>query len=476
METFNTDRIVRKLISPAMVWVIVLLLALSCGGGGGGSLLSGGGISGTGRFSGTISGFGSVFVNGVEIETTGALISIDDINSVEGDLKIGMKVQIETTDNVASSIIYQSEIKGPISSITIPANSFTVLGQTVIVDSTTVYEGVSGFAELMEGDIVEVSGFADADSNILATFVELEDPDLDQYSVVGPVSELDEFNEKFKINQLIVNYSAIESPPISNGTKVEVEGTVEQENIMTASEIEIEDFSYDSGDEVEFEGVITFLFSQSDFVVNNQRVQTTSRTEYEHGTASDIDENVRVEIKGTVNSDNIVIAEKVEFRFVESTGIKIKGEADSVDTDNSTVTVFGITIHVDANTALKDESDQELRPFTLGDIQDGDFLEIGGFVDSEGKAIATKVERKNSQEQNEHEIKGPVESETSNSFDILGVTVSVLNAEFEDSNDEPIDAEDFFDAIEAGDIVEAEGIFTGSIFVADEVEIELLIN
>ena len=82
---------------------------------------------------------------------------------------------------------------------------------------------------------------------------------------------------------------------------------------MTASEIEEADFSYDSGDEVEFEGVITSMTSHGDFVVNNQRVQTTVQTEYEHGTASNIAVNVRVEVKGSVNSSNILIAEKIEF-------------------------------------------------------------------------------------------------------------------------------------------------------------------
>ena len=130
MVTVKLRRVIKKLISPAIIGLILLLFASSCGEVGIATLLSGGGISGTGRFFGIITGFGSVFVNGVEIETAGAQISIDDISSVEGDLKVGMKVQIEATDNIASSIIYKSEIKGPIESITTANNSFSVLGQT----------------------------------------------------------------------------------------------------------------------------------------------------------------------------------------------------------------------------------------------------------------------------------------------------------------------------------------------------------
>ncbi len=387
-----------------------------------------------------------------------------------------MKVQIEATDNAASSIIYKSEIKGPISSITTSTNSFSVLGQTVKVDGTTVFEGINGLVELNVDDIVEVSGYANALGDILATFVELKNASLTEFKVIGTVSELDEINKIFKINDLIVNYSGIDLPAgISNGTTVEVEGTI-QGSTMTATEIEIEDFSYSSGDEVEFEGVITSLTSppaQNDFVVNNQRVQTTSQTTYEHGTALNIVTNVRVEIKGSVNSSSILIAEKVEFRFVESKGIEIMGDVDSVDTVNSTVTVFGITIHVDTNTGLKDESNQELRPFTLANIQDGDSLEIGGFVDGDGNVIAAKLEREDAIGSGEYELSGPVASENSGNMtiEILGVTVNLSGAF--SGNNSAVTA--FLDAVKVGDIVEVKGSFANSIFFATESEIELVI-
>ena len=43
--------------------LVVSALIVACGGGGGGSV-AGGGIGGTGITSGTVTGFGSVFVNG----------------------------------------------------------------------------------------------------------------------------------------------------------------------------------------------------------------------------------------------------------------------------------------------------------------------------------------------------------------------------------------------------------------------------
>jgi hypothetical protein len=476
MIKVKMERVVRKLLNLAIVGVIVLLLASSCGDGGL-LLLSGGGISGTGRFLGIITGFGSVFVNGVEIETTDETnILIDDVSANENALKVGMKVEIEAFDNVASLVTYKSEIIGPIEigSINTADNSFSVLGQKVIVDNTTIYEGVSGFAALQVNNIVEVSGFADANADIQATFVELEDFSLQEFQIRGTVLDHNGSNKTFNINNILINYSNIQNPPaISDGSRVEVKGRLDA-NIFEATEIEIEDFSYSDGDEVEMEGVITSLTSQSDFVVNNQRVQTNSQTEYEHGTASNIAENIRVEIKGSVNSSSILVAEHVEFRFVKSKSIKIEGAVQSVDTENSTVSVFGITIHVDANTGLKDEV-QELRPFTLADIQEGDFLDVGGFVDDEGNIVAVILERDEMPEQDEFELRGPVDSETPNTgITILRVSVDVSSADFESMSESSIDANTFFNTVDTGDIVEVKGSFSGGNFTASEVEIELL--
>jgi hypothetical protein len=52
-------------------------LLLACGGGGGG--IAGVGTGGTGSFSvGTVTGFGSVFVNGVRYDDDGARLVDDD--------------------------------------------------------------------------------------------------------------------------------------------------------------------------------------------------------------------------------------------------------------------------------------------------------------------------------------------------------------------------------------------------------------
>ncbi|NNG13143.1 MAG: hypothetical protein HKM88_07835, partial [Halobacteria archaeon] len=102
--------------------VVTILIAGGCGGGS--SSLAGGGIGGTGITAfGTITGFGSVFVNGIEFETSGSLFDVDDDDTaVEGDLGIGMVVTVigDLNDDggtgTADCIEYDDELEGPISS------------------------------------------------------------------------------------------------------------------------------------------------------------------------------------------------------------------------------------------------------------------------------------------------------------------------------------------------------------------------
>src|SRR5712692_10195739 len=63
-----------------------LFALASCGGGTGSS-----GVTST---FGTITAFGSVFVNGVEFSTSGATIVLDDNPATESNLRVGMVVTV----------------------------------------------------------------------------------------------------------------------------------------------------------------------------------------------------------------------------------------------------------------------------------------------------------------------------------------------------------------------------------------------
>ena len=85
--------------SIAIASLLLVVFIAACGGGsGGGGTVASGGIGGTGVTSGTVSGFGSIFVNGIEFDTDGASRDVDDkvdvSNGTDDDTVLGSGVVV----------------------------------------------------------------------------------------------------------------------------------------------------------------------------------------------------------------------------------------------------------------------------------------------------------------------------------------------------------------------------------------------
>ncbi len=466
--------------------LMVVLLALgllgSCSGGGGD--LAGGGISGTGVYNGVITGFGSVFVNGVEFSTTRAAITANDAGVTEADLDVGMKVRVEASGTSALSINFDPEVIGPVQAIDTVNDQIVVMGQTVLIQGTTILKGFGSILDLVAGNPLVVSGFFDAAGNIRAVFIELKSLSSGE-EVKGVVSAFDAVSRMFAINGLSVDYSGVTDPPqLQSGDFVEVKGTLSA-GTLVASHVEVKDPVEAAlpGNEMAVEGIVTSNTSVNDFEVNGLRVYADDQTVYENGQQGDVAVNVQLEVEGTVNDDGVLLAEKVEFLSHEKTEVGIEGAVENVDLQNSAVTVFGIEITVNSSTIFNDDSGQQLRSFSLNNIKSDDLIEVGGFIDDGGRVVAVKVEKMNPSEP-EYSLSGPIDmgsasySTSTASFSILGVEVNVSGQRviFEDENGNDISASKFFTTIDdtkaPGDIVEVSGVYQGGVFIADEVEIE----
>ena len=464
----------------SLVISLSFLFFAACGGGGGGGTgtVGGGGIGGTGISAGVITGFGSIVVNGVEYETAGASISVDDNSAGEDDLEIGMKVVVEfESGTTADTVVYEPEVKGPVSNVDLAANMAIVMGQTVLVDSTTIYKNAAGLSDISDSDDVEASGFFDADGYIRATYLERKALPLVEFEVKGVVADLNSSTKTFTIAGITVNYSSVTTPPaFADGSFVEAEGDTFVGNTLFADRLELEDPDFPDGEEVELEGIVTDTSpSIGDFEVNGFPVELTAQTVFEDGTADDIVLNARVEVEGDVRG-GVLIADEVQFRFLEESQFAFEGPVQLVDSVNGIVTVFSTDVQLTAETTLKDSRD-DLSPFTLDDLEAVDFVEIAGFVDDEENLIATKLERENDPGFGEESLKGPVtgEIQSANTIGIVGIQGNVNGAQFEDVNGAPMTAGAFFSAVEVGDIVELEGEFVNTFFAADKAEIEVLL-
>ncbi len=466
----------------SLVMSLSLLIFAACGGGSGGGSgeFTGGGIGGTGI--GTITQFGSIFVNGVEYGTAGASISVDDNSSAsEDDLEVGMKVVVQfDSGTTADSVVYEPEVKGPVSNVDVAGNMVIVMGQTVLVDSTTIFKNATGLSDILVNDDVEASGFFDAGGNLQATYLERKTLPLLEFEVKGVVDNLNSSAKTFTIAGITVNYSGVTTPPaFDDGSFVEAEGDSFVGNTLFADRLELEDRDLPDDEEVELEGLVTDTSPDiGDFEVSGFPVELTAQTSFENGTASDIVLNARVEVEGEV-SGGVLVADEVEFRFLEESQFAFEGPVTLVDAGNGTVAVFstvwGAEVQITASTTLKD-SRSGLIPFTLDDLEVTDFVEIGGFVDNNGDLIATKLERESDPGFGEELLKGPVTGKTNaNTYGIVGIQANVNGADFEDENGNSMTASQFFAAVDVGDIVELEGEFVNTFFAAVEAEIEALL-
>ncbi len=141
--------------------IVLALLVLVLGGCSGGT----GGTGASDISSGAVTDFGSIFVNGVEFSTTGATITRDDVSISESELRKGMVVEVRgsiasSTSGTATTVAVEEAVRGRTESITgiASAGTLIVLGQTVNVDDTTLYDSSVTFTTIAVGDILEVHG------------------------------------------------------------------------------------------------------------------------------------------------------------------------------------------------------------------------------------------------------------------------------------------------------------------------------
>jgi hypothetical protein len=304
--------------------LLLLTVAAACGGGGAGTSI-GGGIGGTSSVLGPITGFGSVIVGGIEFDTDGATVTIDGSPAVPSDLKLGMVASVRGVvergrrRGVASSIVADDLLQGPIQSFAPDGSGFTALQQVVLIDASTVFDPAP-LGQLATDDVVLVDGFLDAQGRVRATRVERRTSDL-ELELKGFVADLDPGAQTFRINALRIAYAdaVIQGAPdgLANGLFVEVD--LDEPPVAgraTATDIDVLDpaLMADSGDGLKVEGFVTQVVSPTEFVVGaGQRVRTDGATRFENGSAADVVIDAQVDVAGVAEPDGTLRATEVEL-------------------------------------------------------------------------------------------------------------------------------------------------------------------
>ena len=439
----------------------LFLVLQACGGG---SQLAEGGIGGTGISTGTVTGFGSVLVNGVWFDTDNAVFLKDGSAAIQDDLEKGMVLTVEGTINpdgtgVATKVSYADILEGPISGPP-TASSFIAMGQTVIVDTLTLYKNVSGIAGLAAGDVVEVSGFVDQAGNIRATYIEKTTSPV--HEIKGLVTAVG--TNQFNIGALVVNWTG---SAVSQGSFVEAKGQMNGSGQLQASQVETitVGFGIDDADDAELEGlalgpclpVPPAPTLPCEFAMGVQTVRVLASTEMDGGTVADIQPNIRLEAEGELVS-GVLVADKVEFED----DIELESGIASVIEDpvagTKTLTLDGLA----GISVVINEFSTEFDGIAYADIDDTDYLRIRARDAGSNQVEATRVEPGSS---SEVKLQGPVQSFVTNvSLTILGVTIdtTATGFNFETEEGTPMTSAQFYTALQIGTIVETKGQWNSS--------------
>ncbi len=461
----------------------IAFLIAACGGGGS----SDGVIAGIDRggivtATGSITGFGSVHVNGVHYVTTGATITLDDNPGTESDLRVGQVVRIEGRieqdglNGTATRVIFDDEVEGPVQSIDLANSRMVVLGRTVQVSTQTSFDdriSPRSLAGIAVGDRIEVSGRVATTGVVEATRIERKAVQ-SSVEVKGTIAALDTNARRFALSQLVVSYASAQLNGFTggqpaNGDRIEAFGTVDGNGVLVATRVE-KDGGGSAGstdEQADYEGLVTSFASATDFAVAGQRVTTTASTTYEGGSAASLALNVAVEVEGRFNAAGVIVATKVQFRSGSDT--ELSGRVDSVNTAGNSLVVFGVTIRVNSLTRFEDHSGADVQRFSLANIAVGDYVEVDAYNDG-GGLLATKLERDDNQ--GEVRLEGTAQNVIAPNFTVGGVAVTTDgNTEFRDINGVTINAAAFFQAA-PGRKVKARGSLVGNVVLATRAELE----
>lgn len=298
------------------------LLLTSCGPGSQVAGIEGTGAPSPVTASGPVTGFGSIFVNGVEFTTTGAQIEIDGEQGAESQLAIGEIVTVTGTLNAnnttgtAAHVTFLGNVLGPVTQVDVSTKTFVELGQTVLVTANTVFDPnippqqISG---IKTGDLYEVSGFPDSSGQIVASRIQVAAKG-SPLRVDGAVQGLNTGTTVFQINALAVDYSAATvHGTLANGSMVDAQGTsLSASGALMATEVTVLPPPGGApGSRGEVEGVVTSFNGVSDFVVNGVHVTTNANTLFQlNGITLGI--NVRVDVEGSYDSSGTLVASSVE--------------------------------------------------------------------------------------------------------------------------------------------------------------------
>lgn len=369
-------------------------LVAGCGGGGGGVDSGGTGTGAAPTLSvGTISGFGSIIVNGVHYDESSAVITDDEGRTrTRDELRLGMRASVLAAlpangMAVASAVTVQSELGGPIEALDLAAGRLTLLEQRVDLTTATVIEGGSGV--LQAGLAVSVYGTLDsANGRYVATRVEPRSGGGD-LKLRGVVGTLDLAGRTLTIGPLRVDWSPVApadpAATLAPGRRVALRlAASPASGTRIATALATEPTALADREKAELQGRITALGSTRSFQLDGVPVDASAAS-FPNGEAG-IVLGAQAEVEGRL-SGGVLVATLVtaEDETEDDEPYELSGSIASVDPSSHSFVVRGVTVHWSDATRFSGG--------TAALLVVGRKVELRGALDEDGQHIeATSIQ------------------------------------------------------------------------------------
>lgn len=479
---------IKQIIAAAALTVAMAALT-GCGGGGGDSV-AGGGVGGSGvtvASVGTVTGFGSVIVNGVAYAAGDAEIFVENESKGAGDaasaqyLSTGMVVRVEGALNAdgsaaATRVFFNSDLKGPVESITEldPYTSqLVVLGQTVVRGPFCVIRNTTA-ADIAVGMVLKVSGYSDESGRIQATYVNKVTDALPPNGAVklkGLVQSVDTQARTYTVHALTVDYSSANLSGLPGGILqvgqlLDARGRLSSPGRLIADRIELlEEFGSSAFDTAEFEGIITRTVGANEFAIGRYTVRTDESTVFLNLSERDLNRGTRVIVRGTL-ADRTILADEISL----SETIRLESDAETVNPAVNRLALAGldpVTVQLTATTRIIGTA------AGLDEIEPGEHVKLIGRRGGDGSVFASSLQVTPSKPT--AELAGPVDSIASPTLLVLGAVIDTATIPadgFRGRTGQPISRTAFFDLVRSGDIVAAKGDLQSGAVTWTAIELE----
>lgn len=325
----------QRLLGAGASALLLALMLHGCGGGSSPASTTGGTpSSGAQLANGLVTGFGSVFVDGVEIEDAQASVVSEnaDGSSTNSVLQMGQRVRVNHDGKgTASKVTVDAAVIGAVSNV--DAAGLTVAGQRVSINTDanagplTVWGGgYSSITDVANNDLVEVHGNPVFDSGtnaykVVATRVQ-KMAVIDKVKVNGKVSNLNSTAKTFSLNGLTVAYGSAALRPssasLANDLQVTVfgPGSALSGSTLTASHLKINRLQDElaANTTMQVGGQISaYDSSAKTFELQGVKVSIGSSTTVLPANAT-VSNNAYVQVSGTVGSDGSLSATRIQVR------------------------------------------------------------------------------------------------------------------------------------------------------------------